>query len=1261
MSSSSTTLSHRVIFGINGNVTDNISFIEDDTIVYVAGQNVVIYNKTERKQRFIYGSEKSEGVTAFTAGSGKRFIAVAEKGEKIPQISVFDMRTFRKRKTLVPDPGSKEFISMQFSEDNQLLLTLTGAPDYQLCCWSWSKARIIASANVGSVPLPMHRCSFSPIDATMSCVTGKDSIKFYRIAERELRVVNEASFEGHNFTCHVWLRKPEDHVIAATDTGDYLLFKSGEYVCHLKVGNAEPVYSLLSVAKGFVSGSREGSFVFVEFDGDEVSDAHDESFACRNTWSTDLCSGSIVSLALSPTEDLIGALSNDNQMLYMSTDVVCSAHQSHDIEKIQPVKHVFCSFHGPKPIVGMDVCYRKPLIVTCSRDNSVKIWNYQTNELELNKVFPEDTNCVSMHPSGLQIAVGFSDKLRVYHVLVDDLKLCQEVPIKNCRECRFSNGGHFLGVANGNTVSVFSFHTGEKVADLRGHNSKIRSLFWLENGTQLLSCGQDGAVYLWDVEDMKRAGELVRKGIMFTSVCAADKKVFCTGNDMRLKELELPDLAVKQDLDEKVLFSNVAASTSKGVVFAATADPGRPGVVRSYVCPVTGDFQEYPCMGSAITRMKLTPDHAFLAVADETGCLIIFDLTDRFKATAALASGGPPGSCHPEEAVGDWTDEVLVTRADLEDRKLLVLELNAKVDELKLQNDYRLRLKEMSYAEAIKELSDKFNHELEQAVHKLDLLKEEKNDSDIEHTKRIKQMEEKHQHDMQETETEFQTQIMEEVGKYQQLVRARDAQAERLAEQRRLLIATQSRYIQELTSDFEQKLYEERQLRMQLDDDKLDQSKALEETKNQLEDDVDTEVEMLRKSLDERLAQAREVTLKYKGENGIMKKKFAVIQKDMEDQKETMKLLLDQERELQEQIKVLEKEVSAHKKEIKLRDGAIGDKEKRIYELKKKNQELDKFKFVLDFKIRELKRQVEPRQLEIQGMKDQIKDMDLELEKYHKTNTALDNNIGEYRETIDVMQADVMQRRIRAKQLENVISRFKSELHAAVTLIQNPLELRLAIERIFSEYIVGMAEIKASIEPEVEQEYERHREYLSRSVLQLKKQLTEATAGHGRSNRDIMQENMNLIAVINAQREGNRELKNKVQAGLGRLQHLARVAARSLKTSGAAAPPPDLGSDIGTEELRNPILELERNRARTVALRTRINSLENKMMMQKAYSREVLPPIDGVYQEYPNEDVGDYDKGEYRRSLTMVGADEAPELGNVEGQMIGDLMANMTN
>jgi chaperonin cofactor prefoldin len=38
-------------------------------------------------------------------------------------------------------------------------------------------------------------------------------------------------------------------------------------------------------------------------------------------------------------------------------------------------------------------------------------------------------------------------------------------------------------------------------------------------------------------------------------------------------------------------------------------------------------------------------------------------------------------------------------------------------------------------------------------------------------------------------------------------------------------------------------------------------------------------------------------------------------------------------------------------------------------------QELEKFKFVLDFKIKELKRHIEPRENEIAEMKEQIKEV----------------------------------------------------------------------------------------------------------------------------------------------------------------------------------------------------------------------------------------------------------------------------------------------
>lgn len=54
------------------------------------------------------------------------------------------------------------------------------------------------------------------------------------------------------------------------------------------------------------------------------------------------------------------------------------------------------------------------------------------------------------------------------------------------------------------------------------------------------------------------------------------------------------------------------------------------------------------------------------------------------------------------------------------------------------------------------------------------------------------------------------------------------------------------------------------------------------------------------------------------------------------------------------------------------RDDHIQDRERKVYDLKKRNQELEKYKFVLDFRIKELKEQVEPRESHIAEMSHQI-------------------------------------------------------------------------------------------------------------------------------------------------------------------------------------------------------------------------------------------------------------------------------------------------
>lgn len=75
-------LSHRFVFGIQGNRSNAIAFSDQATIVYVAGHNIVIYNILEGQQRFIHGSDTSDLITAMSLCPSARFVALAEDGEK---------------------------------------------------------------------------------------------------------------------------------------------------------------------------------------------------------------------------------------------------------------------------------------------------------------------------------------------------------------------------------------------------------------------------------------------------------------------------------------------------------------------------------------------------------------------------------------------------------------------------------------------------------------------------------------------------------------------------------------------------------------------------------------------------------------------------------------------------------------------------------------------------------------------------------------------------------------------------------------------------------------------------------------------------------------------------------------------------------------------------------------------------------------------------------------------------------------------------
>jgi len=170
------------------------------------------------------------------------------------------------------------------------------------------------------------------------------------------------------------------------------------------------------------------------------------------------------------------------------------------------------------------------------------------------------------------------------------------------------------------------------------------------------------------------------------------------------------------------------------------------------------------------------------------------------------------------------------------------------------------------------------------------------------------------------------------------------------------------------------------------------------------------------------LMQERDIAQTLKGETAILRKKFEAFQTEMEDMRTTLREREREIRQLQasQQHAIIpcespgpvrkrapwhsgvpmrlcgarcvaqgeaverDKAMDLLRKDVREREESVSDKERRMAELKAKNKELEKFKFVLDYKLRELKKEIEPRDEQIMQMRETIRELDEELQHDHR-------------------------------------------------------------------------------------------------------------------------------------------------------------------------------------------------------------------------------------------------------------------------------------
>ncbi|XP_028659595.2 cilia- and flagella-associated protein 57-like [Erpetoichthys calabaricus] len=361
----------------------------------------------------------------------------------------------------------------------------------------------------------------------------------------------------------------------------------------------------------------------------------------------------------------------------------------------------------------------------------------------------------------------------------------------------------------------------------------------------------------------------------------------------------------------------------------------------------------------------------------------------------------------------------------------------------------------------------------------------------------------------------------------------------RVEELKEMLKQAEEKVEQELLvrNDLQNQLQEKEEaqqvLRKEIDDwtDNQKRAKELEEMLQQVEEEAEQEMLVIKEHF-QRQIKAKEETmaqLKTDLEDKISSMHKQIRHRDflIEDRDIDIKKLKMEQQGLEGDVEELEKIVAGLKSEIQLSSQAIEDKESCLSTLRKKCQELEEINYVLNFAIKDMKNQAEPRESEGKELKKHIADVQVELMHGHILHKQLEQSVAELKKKLKAAHKEKQEMMRKLQTLETLKSRFTSDLFNCMAFIQEPKKLKRSILKIYQQYVqeadvVKTREKSSDRDPEVLYEFSCQRKHLERTVALLKKKITDDAEINRVAHFRIVQENVSLIKEINMLR---RELK----------------------------------------------------------------------------------------------------------------------------------------
>lgn len=519
--------------GIATEVSGNVHFIDENTLLYPIGRVLLFHDLLTDNQRYMKVPDTPKIISRLVVSPNRKFVAVIEKEGK-PTISIFNLET-RYRVIILGNPLSHNsaatFEHVSFTCDSEYIVAVMSDCDPTMICYKINGQVESYAPAKGELSLPgvnITQIACNPSDRTIICLVGFGLFRFISWTGGQWIQYGFNSAKKLEITCVCWITN--EMVLAGTRCGRLIAIEYGdvrgvysastfEEMHIVKGGAGEHKIDMQdrTIPKGYKNGifqvnglaSYPGGFAFSYARTMVVVVERTD----LNTWkkrnvvftiepsklmSHKKAEDDIRFISISPSGNKLSCTTGRREVYFVDITERNAGERG-----LKLCSKVLSGFHSGK-IAGIATCRWKPLLMTVGKhDGTCRLWNFKTKKLILCQGFPDDKiHGCAFHPSGWYCLVGFKHQLKMFLVMVDELKSLRLFRIKMCSLMSFSKQGHLFAAGNTarRTIEVYCSVSFENIWVFKCYNNPVTALHFGCNDCYLYTTDPDGSVNFWDLQ-----------------------------------------------------------------------------------------------------------------------------------------------------------------------------------------------------------------------------------------------------------------------------------------------------------------------------------------------------------------------------------------------------------------------------------------------------------------------------------------------------------------------------------------------------------------------------------------------------------------------------------------------------------------------------------------------------------------------------------------------------------------------------------------